>query len=182
MANMRRYANILITGTPGTGKTSICEKLLSSLHNYQYINVGEFAAERQLYIEYDHQLECHVLDEDAVVEQMRPIMEDDQGGIIVDFHGCDLFPEEWFDQVFVLRTSNTPLFDRLSDRGYSQKKLDTNVESEIFQVILDEAKQTFDEDIIVELNNDEPADLDANVNHILDYIECRNNRHYDGLR
>jgi adenylate kinase len=39
-----------------------------------------------------------------------------QGGNIVDYHGCDFFPERWFDIVFVLRTSNTVLYDRLAHR------------------------------------------------------------------
>lgn len=38
------------------------------------------------------------------------------GGVIIDYHGCDFFPERWFDIVFVLRTDNTVLYDRLSER------------------------------------------------------------------
>ena len=38
------------------------------------------------------------------------------GGVIVDYHGCDFFPERWFDKVFVLRTDNTILYDRLTQR------------------------------------------------------------------
>lgn len=39
-----------------------------------------------------------------------------EGGKIVDFHGCDFFPERWFDIVFVLRSDNTFLYDRLVKR------------------------------------------------------------------
>lgn len=39
-----------------------------------------------------------------------------QGGNIVDYHGCEFFPERWFDIVFVLRTDNTILYDRLENR------------------------------------------------------------------
>ena len=39
-----------------------------------------------------------------------------QGGKIVDYHSCDFFPERWFDIVFVLRTDNTFLYDRLANR------------------------------------------------------------------
>ena len=38
------------------------------------------------------------------------------GGNIVEYHGCDFFPERWFDAVFVLRTDNTILYDRLEQR------------------------------------------------------------------
>lgn len=39
-----------------------------------------------------------------------------QGGMIIDYHGCDLFPERWFHIVFVLRTDNTQLYTRLESR------------------------------------------------------------------
>lgn len=38
------------------------------------------------------------------------------GGCVVEYHGCDFFPEEWFDAVFVLTTDNTLLYDRLEKR------------------------------------------------------------------
>lgn len=40
----------------------------------------------------------------------------EEGGIIVDYHGCDFFPERWFDRVVVLQTDNSILYDRLSKR------------------------------------------------------------------
>ena len=42
------------------------------------------------------------------------------GGVVVDYHGCDFFPERWFDIVFVLRTDNTVLYNRLEHRYLSQ--------------------------------------------------------------
>lgn len=38
------------------------------------------------------------------------------GGNIVEYHSCEFFPERWFDIVFVLRTDNTALYDRLTAR------------------------------------------------------------------
>lgn len=40
----------------------------------------------------------------------------EEGGKIVDYHGCDFFPQRWFDIVFILRTDNTALYDRLVNR------------------------------------------------------------------
>ena len=39
-----------------------------------------------------------------------------QGGNVVDYHGCEFFPERWFDIIFVLRTDNTILYERLEKR------------------------------------------------------------------
>jgi adenylate kinase len=38
------------------------------------------------------------------------------GGKIVDHHGCDWFPERFFQLVVVLRADNTVLWDRLEKR------------------------------------------------------------------
>lgn len=49
-----------------------------------------------------------------VIDEMDPVVED--GGKIIEYHGCDFFPERWFDKVFVVRTNNTILYDRLQER------------------------------------------------------------------
>lgn len=49
-----------------------------------------------------------------VIDELEDKME--EGGVIVEYHGCDFFPERWFDAVFVLRTDNTILYDRLEQR------------------------------------------------------------------
>lgn len=49
-----------------------------------------------------------------VCDELEDVME--EGGNIVDYHGCDFFPERWFDLVVVLQTDNTVLYDRLSKR------------------------------------------------------------------
>jgi adenylate kinase len=75
---MRVYPNILITGTPGTGKTTTAE-LVSSLcmqrtneqgeqesQLIQHINIGELVKRKEFYDGYDDQLDTHVLNEDKV--------------------------------------------------------------------------------------------------------------------
>jgi broad-specificity NMP kinase len=39
------------------------------------------------------------------------------GGKIIEYHGCDFFPERFFQLVVVLRTDNTLLWDRLQQRS-----------------------------------------------------------------
>ncbi|KAK3735370.1 hypothetical protein QZH41_008701 [Actinostola sp. cb2023] len=153
----RSRPNILITGTPGTGK-SVTATELAQRTGLNYINVGEFAKENDLYEGWDNDLECHVLDEDKVIDEMEDVMTD--GGNIVDYHGCELFPERWFDIVFVLRTDNTALYDRLQQRGYTDKKLTNNIECEIFQTILEEAKESYQRNIVHELSSNTPEDLE----------------------
>jgi adenylate kinase len=88
------------------------------------------------------------------------------GGNVVDFHTCDVFPERWFDLVLVLRSDNTVLYDRLAKRGYAQAKLAENVECEIMQTVLEEARESYDEQLVVELRSDTVAEMDANVERV----------------
>lgn len=70
-----------------------------------------------------------LIDEDRLLDYMEELLA--PGGVVVEHHGSELFPERWFDLVAVLRCDNTLLFDRLAARGYSQAKIQENVECEI---------------------------------------------------
>lgn len=89
-----------------------------------------------------------------------------QGGYIIDWHACDLFPRSWIDLVVVLRTNSTKLYDRLKARLYPEQKLQENLDSEIMQVLLEEARESYDEEIIVELESNDPEDIESNVDRI----------------
>jgi len=157
-----------VTGTPGTGKT-VTASTLAERTGLNYINVGELAKEKHLYEGWDDQYECHVLDEDKVIDELEDQM--CEGGNIVDYHGCDFFPERWFDIVFVLRTNNTTLYERLEQRGYSEKKLTENVECEIFQTILEEARESYRKEIVHELASNTPDEMEANLDQIERWVQ-----------
>lgn len=139
--------------------------------SYRLVSVGELAKEKNLYEDYDDVYDCHVLDEDALIQEMKGDMESPDGGIIVEYHGADLFPSSWFDAVYVLRTDNTILHERLTNRGYSDKKVTENVECEIFQVILDEVMEFFDRDIVTEFPSNSQEDQEKNTRMIRLFIE-----------
>ena len=65
MASNRTRPNILVTGTPGTGKTVLANELAQRT-GLNYINVGDLAKEKDLYDGWDEECSCHVLDEDRV--------------------------------------------------------------------------------------------------------------------
>ena len=58
---------IVITGTPGTGKTTTSQLLAQeSPVPLKHINVGEFVKENNLYEEYDEEWQSYLPDEDRV--------------------------------------------------------------------------------------------------------------------
>lgn len=164
----RSLPNILITGTPGTGKTTTSELLASQL-NFKCVNVGDVVKEKQLHYGFDSEFDAYIIDEDRIVDELEDLMS--KGGVLVDHHGCDFFPERWFDLVVVLRSNTTDLYDRLKKRQYSEKKLRENMECEIMRVVAEEAREFYAEDIVVELESNSVSDLDSNVDRINRWVE-----------
>uniref|UniRef100_A0AAX7VVJ6 Adenylate kinase isoenzyme 6 n=1 Tax=Astatotilapia calliptera TaxID=8154 RepID=A0AAX7VVJ6_ASTCA len=155
-------------GTPGVGKTTL-GKELAQRTGLTYVNIGDLAQEGQLFDGYDDEYQCPILDEDRVVDELDEKMS--EGGVIVDYHGCDLFPERWFDIVFVLRTDNTQLYTRLEARGYTGKKLQDNVQCEIFQTIYEEAMEAYSKEIVHQLPSNTPEDMEHNLEQIVHWTE-----------
>ncbi|KAL8961119.1 MAG: hypothetical protein Q9193_002279 [Seirophora villosa] len=165
----RSMPNIIITGTPGVGKTSLCESLASST-NLQHLSINRVVKERNCYEGWDEDSQSWIVDEDKHCreQQLLDAIEDDvrAGGYLLDWHACDLFPDSWIDLVIVLRSESNNLYDRLKARKYSEKKLQENMDAEIMEVLLAEARDAFDKDVIVELQSNNPDDIESNVGRI----------------
>lgn len=56
-------------------------------------------------------------------------------------------------------------------RGYHEEKLQENLDAEIFGVLLEEAREAFDEEIVVELNSEKDDDVEANCARISQWVE-----------
>jgi len=100
MSDSRPIPNILVTGTPGTGKSSTSELIAEKL-NFKHLNVSEIVKTHKCHEGRDENFDTLILDDDKLVDAMEPMVEN--GGCVVDFHTCDVFPERWFDLVLVLR-------------------------------------------------------------------------------
>ena len=64
-----------------------------SLSAAKHLNVGDLAKTQNFFDGYDEEFECPVLDEDKVLDEMEDELA--EGGVVVDYHGCDFFPERW---------------------------------------------------------------------------------------
>lgn len=55
-------------------------------------------------------------------------------------------------------------------RGYALKKIQENNEAEIMQVVLEEARSSYAEEIVVELQSESPDDMESNVDRMLQWV------------
>lgn len=159
--------NILVTGTPGVGKTTLCTAVCAQL-GLRHVDVGAFARERGLLGEYDGRLHCHYLDEDGVLDALEPMMSD--GGVLLDHHSVDWFPERWVHLVIVLRASTHVLHDRLTARGYAPDKREENMQAEIMQVVLDEAQESYPRAQLIELMSDNIEQQQSNIREVVQAV------------
>lgn len=62
---MRTSPNVIITGTPGVGKTVHCEQLAQEI-GLKHLSINQVAKDRGCFDEYDEELKTWVVDEDKV--------------------------------------------------------------------------------------------------------------------
>lgn len=62
---MRTAPNVIITGTPGVGKTVHCEQLAQEI-GLKHLSVNQVAKDRDCYETYDEERKSWVVDEDKV--------------------------------------------------------------------------------------------------------------------
>ncbi|KAG1755137.1 P-loop containing nucleoside triphosphate hydrolase protein [Suillus paluster] len=112
---MSPYPVIIITGTPGTGKSTHAQLLKdASPITLKHINVGQLVKDNALHHGFDEQWQSYTVDEDKLLDELEPLAS--AGGIILDWHTCEIFPERWADLVVVLRCNHTILWERLEKR------------------------------------------------------------------
>jgi len=116
-----------------------------------------------------------IIDEDKLLDEVEQDIQ--KGGKIIDWHCCEIFPKSWIDLVIVLRTDNTILYDRLQERKYSEAKVAENIDAEIMQVILEEAREAYDHEIVIELQSNHAEEVETNVERVKGWYEAwmRNN-------
>jgi adenylate kinase len=165
---------ILIIFSLGVGKSRLCQELCSANKSLKYININDLAKQQKFLLEYDEENECQILDDDAVHDYL-----DDEyfqqsspsSGLIIDYHSAGIVPDsDHIHGIFVIRCSNDKLYDRLKQRNYSDKKIEQNIQSEIFQVCLDDARETFDESLIHEIINETEDDFKKNIENLSNWI------------
>lgn len=180
---MRTLPNIIITGTPGVGKTTTCTQLLSLASQssppltLQHLSINDLVKDRTCHTGFDNELQTLIVDEDRLMDEVEKEISDgdEPGGWIIDWHSTAGFAVRWVDLVVVLRCDETSvLYDRLKTRGYRDEKVQENMDAEIFGVVSEEAREGWGEageGQVVELKSVQAEDIDENAERILQWVK-----------
>jgi len=135
---------IIVTGSVGSGKTTLSKKLAKKL-GFKYIDVNKIVKEYNLSESYDKKRKCKVVDvkelNKALIVKIQNSEKDLEKGMIIDSHLSHYLPKKYVDLCIVAKCDIKELDKRLKKRGYSKNKIKENIECEIFDVCLNEAKE-----------------------------------------
>lgn len=107
----------------------------------RHMDMGTIVKENSFHLGYDEEYQTFDVDEDALLDYLEPFTgkvapepldeedaseatspkesddtSDDRGGLILDWHSCEAYPERWIDLVVVLRCNHEALWKRLEKR------------------------------------------------------------------
>jgi adenylate kinase len=162
---------VLITGTPGTGKTTVsrivAEKLETSL-----LAVNDLVDEKHIYNGVDVEKGYKVVDLDALANEIEFIIENsDKNHVIVEGHLAHEFSSDIVDVVIVLRARPDILRKRLNKRDWSESKVYENIEAEALDICTFEAVELHGNKV----NELDTSDIDVEgvADIVIEIINCK---------
>jgi len=142
---------IVVTGTPGVGKTTVSQKLASKLDAH-YIGLTTLVKDEKLFTSIDKVRKTLVTDTEKVSKRMQAILFSSPGNVIIEGHyAVDVVSKNDVNRVFVLRRDPAELKGVLEKRGFKEKKLWENLAAEILDVCLLDALSAYDADKVCEI-------------------------------
>lgn len=143
---------ILISGTPGVGKSSV-SRLLARQLTAIHVNISKLAEREQLIHGKDQGRGTLIADTDELSKRIQSILRRSESDVIVDGHyAVDVVQPSNVHVVFVLRRDPDELKSILDERGFTGNKLWENLSAEILDVCLWDAIVTCGEDKVCEID------------------------------
>jgi adenylate kinase len=133
---------ILVSGTPGTGKTTIAKKL-SKEKSFKYIDVNKIIDKMSLSEGYDKKRDTKIVDTNklnkALIKVINLEKKEKTNGLVIDSLLSHYLPKKYADLCIITKCDLKTLKQRLEKRGYSKEKVRENMDAEIFDTCRIEA-------------------------------------------
>lgn len=156
-----------ISGTPGTGKSSVARELSKELQ-IPVIELSEFVVNNNLYLYYDAIRNSYVVDEEKLRNSMAKLYRE-RGAFIIVGHYVEILERDLYELVIVLRRNPIELLNILKTRRWPDSKVAENVEAELLSVCTFNAIEELGEDLVVEVDVTS-KNVSEVVNEIMDIL------------
>ncbi len=138
---------VALSGTPGTGKTSV--SVLLQKKGYEIVSLNEIAVKKGFIEGIDKKRNSKILDIERLNEYIsKKYATEDL--VFIEGHAAHFLDSA--EKVVLLRCHPTTLMIRLGKKGWNQEKIKENVEAEALDVILCETVEYFSENSIFEID------------------------------
>ena len=138
---------VAITGTPGTGKTSVSNEIRKN--GFKVLDLNNIACEKNFVIEKDHIRNSNIVDIDKLNKYIKKNYSLKEI-VFIEGHLSHLLKS--VDKVVVLRCKPEKLKKNLLSKGWNKNKIKENVEAEILDIILCETVEIHLNENIFEIN------------------------------
>jgi adenylate kinase len=143
---------IVVTGTPGVGKT-VVSSLLASKLDALHINLGELVKRERLWSDVDKTRGTLIADMPKLSRRVQEIIKSFERDFVLDGHyAVDVVPAKSIHIVFVLRREPDELRRLMRKRGFRGKKLKENLAAEVLDVCLYNAVKVCGVDKVCEID------------------------------
>ncbi len=151
---MKKKRAIVITGSPGTGKSSVAELVAARLCA-KLLSLNLVAAEAGALSTKDSARGSTLVKEGILRRALGKILGEKDGIVVIEGHFGELVPKEYVKIAVVLRSNPFILGERLGKRGYSVEKVKENVEAELLDACLIAAVEAFGKEAVREVDTSE---------------------------
>jgi adenylate kinase len=157
---------LIVTGTPGIGKTTISERLATKLGAF-HIDLAHIVKDEGITSGYDKKRKTIIADEEILTERVQQKIEQQGRDVIIDGHyATAIIPKGQITKVFVLRCHPQQLKRRMKNRGFDGSKVKENIEAEILDVCLYDAIKEAGIEKVCEIDTTDET-VDETVNEII---------------
>ncbi len=129
---------IIVTGTPGTGKTNVAKFIARKL-NAGYVDINDLIKKQKIYFSYDRKLKTYLVNPKRLIPVLRKIIKESKSNLVIDGHLSHYLSKKDATLCIVTKCNLKVLEKRLKKRKYSKEKIRENLDSERFDVCLVDA-------------------------------------------
>jgi len=161
----------VITGTPGTGKTTI-SAIVAKRMTAEHISVTKLVRSYHLQSRFDYKRRSRVVNLVKTRATLRKLLHDRRRVVLIDTHLPDAVPRGMVERVVVLRCDPRILKSRLKAKGWAVRKVQENVLAEMLDSCLVVALGFYGAKRVVQLDTSR-SDVENTVKRTISAISGR---------